>query len=236
MADEKRIKQYELSKKLYNACISEKVDYDYLKQLLSDGAEPLGVTELGGSNVYEEMLLTLVDYERPQVLYDITKLFLDHGMDITNPPEPYDHNSIHPLWSFAFSSDNMVIDTLKLLLDASIDADDAGQCWGQIVDDVYFAGGCSVPLNDGGMEFYFEDLHKIFLIASYPRILSNDEALKDFIWYEHNNYDVCKFRDWRKFSFKIDIDTCVYSDSIYKAVVIVVDENENEVWKFRFGE
>ncbi len=234
MADEKRIKQYELNKKLYDACVADKVDYDCIKQLFSEGAEPLGITELGGSNVYEEMLLTLVDYEKPQALYDVTKLFLDRGMDIVNPPEPYDHNSINPLWSFAFSSENMVIDTLKLLLDAGIDADAVGQCWHHIVDDVCFAGGSSVPLNEGGMKFYFEDLHKIFLIASYPHILSKDEALKKFIWFDRNDYDLSNFRDWSKFSFKID--TCAYSDSIYKAIVVVVDENENEVWRFRFGE
>ncbi len=225
-----------LNEELLNACRAATIDYDLVESLLKQGAKPLGkVTDWGyENNLYDEFIDDMFcNDEAGEDFYKITELFLKYGMDISKPSLPYDGDNVqNPLWSFAFYSENdVVIRTLKLLLDNGLSADDAGECWGHAIFD-FVNVGVSLE-NDFEYEMYFEYIRKLMLIASYPHVLDADKSLQDEIWLKYNDYDVTKFRNWEKYSFEIDTSHCERHPEVYKSVVTITEKDTGEaVWKF----
>lgn len=227
----------ELNKKLLEACTSENVDLIYIEELLKSGANPLGcVEDWGDNNLYDVVLYHFLDMANHEEADDsdflkITDLFIKYGMDISKPEVPYDgENVINPLWSFAFYDTETAMQSLKLLLDNGLDAESAGLCWSHDLIDLGFAN------------YKFEDeiecqraiktFRKVMLIASYHHIIDADENLKKEIWFDENNYDITKFRDWDKFEYSVEpTDGNRLNNSIVK---IFEKDTKREVWKFKF--
>ncbi len=227
----------DLNMQLYNACIEKTPNYSLIEDLLKKGAKPLGKVTICGydNNLYDEVVSGIFDNdETPEAFYVIAELFLKYGMDISKPEIPYDdENVLDPLWTFAFPSNEVVLKTLKLMLDNGLNFENAGQCWGHAIFDLVNLG-CDLS-NDIEKEFYYDYIRKLMLIASYPHILDNDEDLREEIWYgyEFNNYDLLKFRKWNDFEFDIDTSRCERHPEVYKSVVTIIEKNSRKpVWKF----
>ena len=225
----------ELNSKLLAACTADELDYELIESLLKQGAEPLGkVIQYGfPNNLYDEIIENLfVNDDTPEDFYRITELFLRYGMDISKPAIPYDGSDVlNPLWTFAFPSNECVLRTLKLLLDHGLSANDAGECWGHAISDfVNVDGALSDPYE---FETYYDYIRKLMLIASYPHVLNADEDLRKEIWYDYNQYDLKRFRDWDDFSFDVDTSHCERHPEVYKSIVTIIEKVSGKaVWKF----
>ncbi len=226
----------ELNAQLLAACTSENIDYERIESLLKQGAEPLGkiITDDGyPDNLYEQVVHELFrNDDTPEDLYRITELFLRYGMDISKPAIPYDDSDIlNPLWMFAFPANDCVLRILKLLLDHGLSADDAGQCWGHAFFDLI---NLHFELSDQiDHDIFYDSIRKLMLFASYPHVLDNDEDLRNEIWYNHNHYDLMRFRKWDDFSFEVDTSHCERMPEVYKSVVTIIEKASGDpVWKF----
>lgn len=225
----------ELNIELLESCTSDVIDYERVESLLNQGAEPLGRIVSHGypNNLYDEVVDHLFhNNDTPDDFYLITELFLRYGMDISKPAIPYDDDNIlNPLWTFAFPSNECVLRTLKLLLDHGLSADDARECWGHaIFDYVNVDGELSDPYQ---YEMFYDYIRKLMLIASYPHVLNADKDLRDEIWYDHNHYDMDRFRRWHDFTFEVDTSRCQRYSEVYQSVVTIIEKDTGAaVWKF----
>ena len=229
-------KEIDLNKKLYDECSKKHIDFSAVEELLKQGADPLGGTETCGwgliDHVYEKIVCDSQD-NNSIYLPIITELFLKYGMDVDIPRIAYDNsNSINPMWSFAFITNENAILALKMLLDNGISAESFGEFWDHATFDLLNIC-CGDPVND---EFWNYEctwtLKMIMLGASYDRILKNDDYLRDFIGCSYNNYDVHKFRNWNNYCYEFDTSRCVKHPELYKSVVRIYEtESKKEVWK-----
>ncbi len=231
----RRKDELNLNAELLKVCTSDVIDYDLAESLLVKGAKPLGkITDYGfDNNLYDEIIEFLFrNEETPEDFYRITELFLRYGMDISKPSVPYDgDNVLNPIFRFAFPSNEVVLRTLKLLLDNGLSADDAGVCWGLAISDfVNVDGGLTTDLE---YEYYYDYIRKLMLIASYPRLLNSDKSLQNEIWFQYNDYDITRFRNWHEFSFDIDTSHCDRHPEVHKSLVTIKEKSSGKaVWKF----
>ncbi len=229
-------KEVELNNKLYDECLKEELNCDAIEKLLLQGADPLGATAVSGwgllEHIYGEIVCDLQDDSSN--LPKITELFLKHGMNIEKPRVPYDNNnSIHPMWDFAFLTDENAICTLEMLLNRGLSADAAGEMWGHLRDDLINVD-CENP-NDGehGTKVCTFAVRYMLFCASYDHVINNDEKLQKAIGYSYNSYDIHKFRNWNDYRYEFDTSHCVNYPEFYKSVVTVFEKATNtEVWKF----
>ena len=227
----------ELNQFLLDECLEEKPNYQRIEALLKNGANPLGTVQSAGNCsdiVFCNIVDQYIDFDS-EAFPKITELFLKNGMDVSTPDVAYeDCGESNPLWMFAFHSGEYALQTLRLLLDYGLDADSARECWDHILFDYY---NCWGDLED---EFCYEMLYdairKIMLIASYPHVLQNDNALQKVIWLECNNYDLNAFRNWNDYSFDIDSSYWIEAPQVYKSIVTIIEKaTGKKVWKFGFG-
>lgn len=115
------LEEIELNKKLKAECSKDDIDFARVEDLLKQGADPLGGTEICGWDLLEHIYGEIVAdsrYSDGVNLPRLTELFLKYGMNIDAPRVPYDgDNSLNPLWDFTFSVNENSIAALKLLLD-----------------------------------------------------------------------------------------------------------------------
>ena len=231
---------YELNQVLLNECLKDAPNNQRIENLLQNGAQPLGPVKSCGNCddiVYCNIVDQYIDADfDSEVFPKVTELFLRYGMDISKPDVAYKEcGESNPLWMFAFHSGVNALKTLRLLLDYGLDADSAEECWGHILFDYYNIWGY---LEDAFCyEMLYDAIRKIMLIASYPHVLQNDNALQKVIWLECNNYDLKAFRNWNDFSF--DIDSSYWGEEnpqVYKSIVTIIEKaTGKKVWKFGFG-
>lgn len=157
---------------------------------------------------------------------------MKYGMDISKPSIPYDgSNVLNPLWMFGFFSNEVVLRTLKLLLDNGLSADDADECWGHAIFDLANIDGDL--MTDFDYEVFNDYIRKLMLIASYPHVLNEDEYLRDEIWFQYNDYDVTKFRNWNNYAFDVDTSHCIGNPHVCGSVVTIIEKTTGKpVWKF----
>ncbi len=232
-----KARKKELNEKLLKASTAERIDLNYIEQLLKDGANPLGlVGSCGDEILYNEVLyhflnMAVYDEEDDSEFFIITELFVKYGMDISNPEVPYNgENILNPLWSFAFYDTDAAMQALKLLLDNGLDAYSAGLCWSHDLTDM---GLPDFKLeDDSDYKSAVETFRKVMLIASYPHIIDYDEALKKEIWFSENNYDIKNFRNWDNFEYVIEPTD---ENRLNRSVVRIFEKStKKEVWKFGF--
>lgn len=223
----------ELNKRLLSACTSEFNGYSQIEQLLLEGAEPLGIVindygeedNLFGAVVDEYS--TSEDYSR---LHEITKLFCQHGMDLSKPSIPYDDcKIINPVWYFTILMNDGVLPILEYLLDRGLDYESAHSCWYHAIEYWFFADGSM--RDERSRKQVVSDLRKILLIASYPSILENDVYLQEIVWLNRNDYDITKLRNWDKYSVAIDDSRCAGYPHVIEALFTFTDKDSGkEVW------
>ena len=227
----------ELDQKLLEACTSDNVDLAYVEQLLKDGANPLGCVEDydGDNNLYDVVLYHFLDLEQvgkdDSAFFEVTKLFLKYGMDISKPEIEYvDGEILNPLWSLAFFSSETARQIVKLLLDHGLDADSARACWGHKWSDLWLSK--FTVDDDFDRELAVDSFQTVMLVASYPHILEEDSDFKRIIWFDENDYDTTKFRNWHNYEYVLE--PTVNRNLRASLVRIFEKATKKEVWKFGF--
>lgn len=229
--------EVELNKRLLAECSKENIDFDLVEELLKQGADPLGATEVYGwgllEHVYEELVMNSYDDIGSINLPKITEVFLKNGMDIASPRIPYDgNNSIHPLRFFP--ADEYSIVAFKLLLDYGVDADSVAEFWDRCIFDQINVN-YDDPNSEEWHDWFVWLMKTIMLISSYDHIINNDEDLRNLIGYTYNSYDIHNFREWDNFYYEFDTSRCTRFPELLKSVVRIYDKNTNEeVWKIGF--
>lgn len=229
----------ELNNKLKEECTKENVDFEIAENLLKQGADPLGGTEVSGFGILEHIYGDIIcesENTNSVNLPRITELFLKYGMNIDNPRIPYDgDNSLNPLWDLSFVTNENSISALKMLLDNGLSADSFGEFWGHSTLDL-FNIDCGDPEND---EFWNNEcvwtLKMILLGATYDHILNNDNDIRKFLCCSSNTNDIRIFRNWNDFEFHFDTSHCRRNPELYGSIVHIYSKiSGEEVWKLDF--
>lgn len=229
----------ELNNRLLLACTESFAGYRQIDELLTAGAEPLGLVwnDFGGKdNLYGVVVDYYFTCEEYSKLFEITKLFCQHGMDLSKPSVPYDDAMIlNPVSLFTILMNDEVLPTLKYLLDYGLDAESAFSCWHHAVEYWFFVDGSMK--SKSSREQIISDLRKILLIASYPYILDNDEYLQEIVCLHQNDYDITRLRDWINYDITIDTTRCAAEfPNVCNSLFTLIDkESGQEVWKVSFG-
>lgn len=230
--------EIELNKKLFAECQKATPNFELIEELLKQGVDPLGPTDGHGWELLEHIYGELVG---PDGYWDeyvvnvprITELFLKYGMNISTPRIPYDdNNSLNPM--FCFVESKIGIKTLKLLLDAGLDADSAAEFWGTAIFDQFSV--CNDDPNDEELHDRFVWMMKmVMLVASYDHVLNADESLYNMVGCAYNTYDIHNFRNWDNYYYVFDTSRCERHPELYKSVVKIYDvKTDEEVWKIGF--
>ena len=232
--------EIELNKRLFDECAKEHIDFATVEELLKLGADPLGGTALFGwgllDHIYGYVVMGSQDFDSAE-LPQLTELFLKYGMNIDKPRIPYDgSNSLHPLWEFAFVTNENAIIALKLLLDHGLSADSFSEFYDHAMFD-YFHCACGDPQNDDFWNYNCIWTFKMLLLgASYDHILNNDEHLREFICLNVNAYDIHNFRNWNDFDYYFDTSHCSGEPELYGSIIHITNKKTgNEVWKIGVG-
>ena len=233
--------EIELNKKLRDACAQENLDFTVIEELLKQGADPLGGTELYGWDLLEHIYGDTIACDSRDSdsinLPKLTQLFLSYGMNIDNPRIPYDGEfSLNPIWHFSHIANENTIAALKMLLDHGLSAESFAEFWDHSFTD-YCLIDCGDPQNDPLWNYECTWTLKMLLLgASYDHILNDDEGLKEFICFKHNNYDLCNFRNWNNYEYFFDTSHCQKNPHIYGSIVHITDKiTGKEVWKIGIG-
>lgn len=232
--------EIQLNRKLFEECAKEHIDFIAVEELLKQGADPLGGTELFGwsllDHVYGDIVGGSQDYNSVE-LPQLTELFLKYGMNIDKPKIPYDgSNSLHPLWEYAFVMNENAIIALKLLLDHGLSAESFAEFWDHAMID-FFHVGCGDPQNDKIWNYECVWAFKMLLLgASYDHILENDEGLREFICCDLNTYDIHNFRNWDNYEYCFDTAYCERSPELYGSIIHIYEKaTGEEIWKIGVG-
>lgn len=233
--------EIELNKKLREACSQNVIDILLVEELLKQGADPLGGTALCGWDLLEhiygdEVVCNSQDSDSID-LPQITKLFLEYGMNVDKPRIPYDgKNSLNPLWHFAHIASENAIGALKLLLDHGLSVESFSEFWDHAMID-FFHLDCGDPQNDEFWNYVCTWTFKMLLLgASYDHIRENDEGLREFICCSYNCYNVRKFRKWNNFEYYFDASHCEKHPELYGSIIHIYEkETGTEVWKIGVG-
>ena len=229
-----------LNKRLLAECQKRTPDFELIEQLLKQGADPLGPTDGHGWALLEHIFGEIVG---PRVYYDeyvainiprITELFLKYGMDISSPRIPYDDdNSLNPM--YCFLENEIGIKTLKLLLDAGLDACSAAEFWGAAIYD-QFSVCCDDPNDEELHDRFVWMMKMVMLVASYDHILNEDEDLAKIVGRTYNTYDIHNFRNWDNYYYVFDTSRCERHPELFRSVVKIYDvKTDEEVWKIGFS-
>ena len=126
------------------------------------------------------------------------------------------------------------IKTLKLLLDAGLDAGSVAEFWGTAIFDQF--SFCNDDPNDEEWHDRFVWMMKmVMLVASYDHVLNVDESLYKIVGCAYNTYDIHNFRNWDNYYYIFDTSRCERHPELYKSVVKIYDVNtDKEVWKIGF--
>ena len=232
----KKKQKLELNMSLLKACTAEIVDYTQVEALLKQGAEPLGYVEEQDTpdNLYYSVVENL-DWagDKNGDLFKITELFLQYGLDIAKPTIPYDNDDIlNPIYNFLGYMRGSMMQTLRLLLDHGLSAEDAWWGWGQELTDFL---NCNDSLEDKDVRGELPDyIHKLMLTASYPHVLEKDESLQFNIWLDRNHFDLSRFREWDWYDFELDTSHCDKRyPGVARSIVTLKDKKTGEkVWRF----
>ena len=233
--------EIELNKQLANACSKDIIDFVLVENLLKQGADPLGGTELFGWDLLEHIYGdTVACYSQDfncENFPQLTELFLKYGMDVDNPRIPYDGDfSLNPLWHFAHITNEYTIMALKMLLDNGLSAESFMAFWDHAFTD-YRITDCADPQNDPYWNYHCSwTIRMLLLGASYEHILNASDRLRELICFEYNNYDLSNFRNWNDYEYYFDTSQCGNKPHIFGSILHITDrKTSNEVWKMGIG-
>ena len=232
--------EIDLNNQLKDECSKNEIDFEKVEQLLKQGADPLGGTDVCGWGLIEHIYEDIVSDSRETNsinLPRITELFLKYGMNVDHPRIPYDgENSINPLWDFAFATNENSIVALKMLLDHGLSADSFAEFWDHSMFD-FINIECGDPQND---EFWNTEctwaFKMLLLGATYDSVFNDDAGIGEFLCCSHNSSDIHIFRNWNDFEYQFDTSHCEKRPELYGSIVHIFSKKTGEeVWKIGVG-
>lgn len=232
--------EIELNKKLKEECSKENINFTIVEELLKQGADPLGGTEVCGWDLLEHVYGEVVcdsQYSNSVNLPKITELFLKYGMNIDAPRIPYDDDeSLNPLWCFTFIANENAIVALKMLLDHGLSANSFAEFWDHSITDLFHVE-CGDPEKD---DFWNKEciwtFKMLLLGATYDHIFYEDEGIREFLCCSFNTNDIHIFRNWDDFEYHFDTSHCEKHPELYGSIVHIYSKKTGEeVWKIGAG-
>ena len=240
MIDEEYTKYYtaeelDLNQQLSEECMKQMPNFEKIEDLLKQGADPLGVT-MDEECVYSQIIACREDWGH-SYLPQMTRLFLQYGMDIDNPRVPFDmKDRCNPFEYFALGVDDNIIESIALLLDSGVSVESAENFWNTGICDLIYCDS-AIPQEDEECNERYTNLMKgIMFCASYKHIIDGDDEIRKTIDFEKNNFDTSKFRNWNDFEYKL---YGVREDHIVmKNLNIQIYEKSSgqKVWEFNEGD
>ncbi len=227
--------QFELNKHLLEAVVSSKIKLQHIEYLLKLGADPLGSDEESDkeNHIIADIFCYAEENEKlADCIEDVMNLFFKYDMDISSKIDEYDgENNLNPLWSLAFNSSESGLKILKSLLDHKLDTDSV-----EIMVEHILCDMCLWSTNLSEMESWFYErevfsIKMIMLAASYRYIIDSSDYLRREIWYDKNNFDTEKFRNWNDFDYHIDMSKCNEKTGYQDSVITIVEKATGKtVW------
>ena len=225
---------------LYFACTSEYQGLSHVEEMLKKGVSSNGIVWDVNSpdNLYDVLVSELAGYEsEDSYLPELTDLFLNYGLDIDNPAIPYDDCWItNPMWTLGLAGD-AYLPTFAEFLKHGISAESVNQCIGHSVDDLLLV---NVDVFDseaapGESDWFDDTVKKLMLVCSYPEIIEKLDWVRDLMDFDHNHYDVTKFRDYNNYSLSLDFSKCEKFPQPNGSIVTIIEKaTQKTVWRFVF--
>ncbi len=217
----------ELNKELLEECLKENVNFDIIKELLNEGANPLGRIDdkYDDEFLFDELLCECQDEITPP-LSTITKLFLYNGMDIekANNIDNCDH-----LQCLEYVGNQEGIKTLELFLDNNL----SSELIASVIDHIYTNDIWMIrsDLKDEGENhniinesLKWECVMKIlFLCLAYDYIFDNCENLRKIVDFDSNSYDRHKFKCYDNYYIKAENEM----------IKVYEKETKDNVWNIK---
>ena len=223
----------ELNKKLCEAAIAETVDFNKVEELLSLGADPLGLlTDYDDSCVLEELFCEASEYEVRKNLYSLVELFIKRGMRPEAIPSNDNDDEHLILWSMSFCCSDEALRTLELLLDNNLNPRALEDFINHFYMDAEMVDGAE--LDEMYTYHLTSGLKMVMLSSSYPTVLAGSEYLRSCIEMDDTNkdrhYDLGKFRNYDGYEYIIDTSTCDnLPHGLRNATVSIVEKESNEI-------
>ena len=224
----------ERNTELLTVLTTEPIDYTAAEKLLNSGARANGAV-LCKKGVTHNLYWVVLDtcWYEDENLYKITELLLRYGLDIEHPDIPYDDKEEpHPLSAcIAYLEGEYALQTLKALLEKGLGPYQASFCWRVLL--TYLHEGYFGASNE---KMKIDFAQKILLIASFPNILDRDRRLRAAIWYDQNQYDTTRFREWHNFTYKVMNEHVngQYENSIEEFINVYDKKTGELVWHFSY--
>ncbi|MCR5083399.1 MAG: hypothetical protein K6B15_08000 [Parasporobacterium sp.] len=234
-----------INDELAKAITGNKIDYNYIAELMEKGADPLGILENGYDTSIDKLFC--IGHEkwsykdkngRHRGCYSerfpkIMSLLIEKGFDCSRFKATEDGNRCLELWSLTFSISRGACETLQIMIENGLEIAAIEDFIGHFYMDSEMCDGSNV---DSRYKKYLTWAFKmIMLCASYPHILDGSEYLRNCIEIENNDneYDMKKFRNYDNYLYRFDystMDNIPYG--VRNAGVEIIEKETNKVvWK-----
>ncbi len=216
----------ELNFELYKECIKDNVNYDVVKDLLKQGADPW--REINHNLMSRRVLSRIMyereyDYDNDDTICKLFKIFLDNGMVVRSDSVDESDDSYNPLGFLWHIRDKKAITIFEILIKHNT----AINVFEEYLNEMncQMIGECHREIS--------EEVRKIMYLVSYEELRENCPILKELINYEENDkkYDLSKFR--RPFDYDIFYDMTDEYGLDTGGLVIYICEKETgkKIWE-----
>ncbi len=228
----------ELNEKLARAITDKETDYDLIKKLIMQGADPLGPIIIENETPISELFCSAEWKEYDDGRFPkIMQMFLENGFECTRfLPEDEDGNHSE-LWTLLFAVSEGACQMLKLMLDNGLSSEPVEDFVSHFFMDSEMCDGSSITL--GYLSYVIWALKMVMLCASYPQVLDNSGYLRDCIECntvnKDNTYSLENFRNNDDYDYEFDFSTMDnVPNGIRNTTVTIIEKKRGEtVWTLR---
>lgn len=220
-----------LNKQLFDACMKDKIDLIEIKDLINHGANPLGLYDFDDV-VYSRIIYWRShDDDSDNSLYEITKLFLECGMQIKEDNLYKEDGGrgvlfLDPFWEVGYLSPVKAISIIDLLINENTEINRINELVGHLATD-----SMCIKSELEEVAIYVRIL---MYLATIPYVLKKSDYLRDVIDYKKNNYDINIFKKLDNYYIKFD-ESNVSSCNNYGLIILFYTNTGDElIWKIVF--
>ena len=209
-------KQMDLNKKLIEACLQDDVNFEEVKLLLKQGADPIGYYNENGLNVLRQIIGVrgTFDKEDNTTVYDLIKLFLDYGMNINLYMPMLDKKSriTSPFDGLIRMSPEKQIKVLSLLLNEQTEA--------SLLDN-YILDICA-KMRECKTNDVARFAKVIIYLSSFENLLKHNTKLHEILKIDFTDYELDSFRN------PDDFDITVKRNKKDNKLIIEISDKDND--------
>jgi hypothetical protein len=239
----------ELNEKLYIAITEKYINYDEIKRLLVEGADPLGPLMDEDETAIGELFCeagwdwhndAASDDNLPEDclcgrLPKILDVFIENGFDCSRFQTSDDGDKNLELWSLTFSISEGECKAMQIMIENGLPIPALEDFIGHFYMDSEMCDGSD--MTDEYEMYLVWGFKTIMLCASYPHILNGSEYLRQCIerdsTNEGNNYDLTNFREYNNYEYEFDLSTLDNIPYGMRNATVLVKEKctGKQVWK-----